>query len=141
MAGDPHARDQFPYPGGSVVGVFLDAPALDDARRRLEQAGFGPERYDVLHGERDAERVDVEGEAHGRAGTIIRKLQAVLSDDADHVRQYAEHLRAGHYLVGVSVGEDEEAKGRAADALRGADAQSLNYYAENYVEDLRADGE
>lgn len=34
------------------------------------------------------------------------------------------------------MGEDEAAKQRAADALRAADAQSIDYYAENYVEDL-----
>jgi hypothetical protein len=138
VSDDPNARDRFPYPGGNVVGVLLDDPALDNARERLEQAGFGPDRYDVLHGERDVARIDVKGEAHGLAGTIIRRLQAVLSDDADHVRQYAEHLRGGHYLVGVSVGDDELAKQRAADALRAADAQFLNYYADNYVEDLSA---
>ena len=54
------------------------------------------------------------------------------------MRRYAEYLRAGHYLVGVSVGEDDAAKQRAADALRAGDAQTLNYYAENYVEDLGA---
>jgi hypothetical protein len=50
----------------------------------------------VLKGERDAERVDVEGEHHGLGGTIVRKLQAIFSDDAAHVRRYAEHLHAGH---------------------------------------------
>jgi len=119
-----------------VLGVLLDKTALDGARYRLEQAGFGPDRYDVLEGERDVARIDVKGEAHGLAGTIMRKLQGAFSDDADHVRQYAEHLRAGHYLVGVSVGENEGAKQRAADALRAADARFLNYYGENYVEDL-----
>lgn len=138
MADDPRAHDSFPYPGGSVLGVLLDKTALDGARYRLEQAGFGPDRYDVLEGERDVARIDVKGEAHGLAGTIMRKLQGAFSDDADHVRQYAEHLRAGHYLVGVSVGENEGAKQRAADALRAADARFLNYYGENYVEDLRA---
>lgn len=138
MVEDPNARDRFPYPGGTVVGVLLDGAALDVVRERLEQAGFGPDRYDVLHGESDVERIDLKGEAHGLAGTIIRALQAVLSDDADHVRRYAEYLRAGHYLVGVSVGEDDAAKQRAADALRAGDAQTLNYYAENYVEDLGA---
>jgi hypothetical protein len=138
MADDPDAHDRFPYPGGNVVGVLPDEPALEQARARLEQAGFGPDRYDVLHGAQDAERIDVEGEAHGFAGTVMRRLQAVFSDDADHVRRYADHLRAGHYIVGVSVGEDEQAKERAADALRAADARSLNYYAENYVEDLGA---
>lgn len=140
MAGDANSRDTFPYPGGNVVGVLLDAAALEDARERLDQAGFGPDHYDVLHGERDAGRIDVKGEAHGLTGTIVRWLQAAFSDDADHARQMAEHLRDGHYLVGVAVGDDEEAKQRAADALRAAHAQFLNYYADNYVEDLGATG-
>ena len=139
MTDDPNARDRFPYPGGNVVGVLIDGAALAGARERLQQAGFGPDRYDVLEGERDVERIDLKGEEHGRAGTIMRKLQAVLSDDADHASRYAEHLRDGHYVVGVSVGEDEAAKQRAADALRSADAQFLNYYADNYVEDLNGD--
>jgi len=136
VAGDANAPDRFPYPGGNVVGVLADNAALDDARARLEQAGFGPDRYDVLEGERDVERIDLSGERHGLGGTILRKLQAMFSDDAAHARQYVEHLRAGHYVVGVSVGDDEAAKEHAASALRAADAQFLNYYAENYVEDL-----
>jgi hypothetical protein len=140
VADDPDARDRFPYPGGSVIGVLVDDAALYTARERLEQAGFGPERYEVLEGERDVSRIDLEGEEHGRTGTIMRKLQSVLSDDADHARRYADHLRDGHYVVGVSVGEDEAAKQRAADALRAADAEFLNYYADNYVEDLLGNG-
>ena len=54
------------------------------------------------------------------------------------MRSYAEHLRAGHYVVGVAVGDDEGAKRRAADALRPAHPESLDYYAHNYVEDLRS---
>ena len=111
--------------------MLVDGSALDDARDRLEQAGFGPDRYEVLHGEIDVGRIDVTGEGHGLAGTILRKLQGAVSDDAAHVRDYAEHLRAGHYVVGVSVGEDEGAKPRAADAFRVADAQSLDYYVED----------
>jgi hypothetical protein len=34
------------------------------------------------------------------------------------------------------VGEDEAAKRQAADALRAAQAVSLSYYADRYVEDL-----
>ena len=136
MAGDQSDPDRFPYPSGTVVAVFLEDAALGAARERLEQAGFGGDSYEVLRGEHDLERMDVEGKAHGFAGTVIRKLQAVLSDDADRVHQYAEHLRAGHALVGVTVGEDEAAKLRAADALRAANPELLDYYAENYVEDL-----
>ncbi len=52
------------------------------------------------------------------------------------MREYADQLRAGHYVLGVWVGDDEAAKDRAANALRAAHAQVLNYYAEHYVEDL-----
>jgi hypothetical protein len=138
MADDPNAGDRFPYPGGTVIGLLSGQPEIENARARLEQAGFAADRYDVLHGEQDAERLDVEGKAHGMAGTIVRRLQALVSDEADHVRGYAEHLRAGGYVVGVSVGADEQAKERAADALRAAGAGSLNYYAADYVEDLGA---
>jgi hypothetical protein len=140
MADGPDARDQFPYPGGNVVGVLLDEAALNGARERLAQAGFAPDRYDVLEGERDVGRIDLKGEGHGLIGTVERWLQGVMSDDADHARRYADALREGHFVLGVSVGEDEAAKQRAADALRGADAQFINYYAENYVEDMSGGG-
>jgi len=128
--------DTFPYPRGSVVGVLTDDTALATARRRLEAAGFDLGRCDVLHGEAGLARIDADGAAHGRSGSLMRRLQAVMSDDADHVREYVEHLEAGHYVLGVPVGDDEAAKGRAADALRGSPAEAVHYYAENYVEDL-----
>jgi hypothetical protein len=140
VAEDPNIHDRFPYPGGNVIGVLEDDAALGDARERLAQAGFGADRYDVLHGEDDVGRIDVGGEAHGVTGSIVRKLQTFFSEDAADVRQYADQLRAGRYVVGVAVAEDEAAKGRAAEALRGANAQFLNYYADNYVEDLDAGG-
>ena len=73
-------------------------------------------------------------------GHVKRWLQGALTDEAEHARRYADHLREGHFVLGVSVGGDETAKQRAADALRGADAKFINYYADNYVEDLDARG-
>jgi hypothetical protein len=121
-----------------VAGSRQADPTFEDARTRLSQSGFGADRCHVLHGEEGLARIDVEGEAHGRGGTFMRRLQSVLSDDSDHVREYAEHLRAGHYVVGVAVGDDETAKQRAAEALRAAHGEVVHYYAENYVEDLGA---
>ena len=120
--------------------MLLDDAAMSGARERLSQAGFPPDRYEVLAGEGDVERIDVKGDAHGFGGNVKRWLQGVFSDDAEQARRYAQHLRDGHFVVGVSVGEDEAAKHRAADALRGADAEFVHYYAENYVEDLSASG-
>ncbi len=50
---------------------------------------------EVLHGEDGLARIDVEGDQHGRKGAIMRRLQAVLSDDADHLHRYVEDLAAG----------------------------------------------
>ena len=138
MASSSNPSDSFPYPRGRVVGVFTDEATFEDARRRLMEGGFGSDRCDVLHGEEGLARIDVEGEAHGKGGSIVRRVQSLLSDDSDHVRRYVEHLRDGHYIVGVAVGEDEAAKQRAADALGAAGGEFLHYYADNYVEDLGA---
>jgi hypothetical protein len=132
------ATDTFPYPRGSVVGLLPDSTALENARRRLDEAGFDVGSCEVLHGEEGLARIDVDGAAHGASGSVMRRLQSALSDDADDVRRYAEHLEMGHYVIGVPVGEDEAAKHRAADALRDSPAEFLRYYAENYVEDLSA---
>lgn len=136
MTSHESAPDTFPYPTGSVVGVLSDSAAVENARRRLEAAGFDLARCDMLHGEEGLARIDVSGDAHGTSGFLMRRLQSALSDDAANVRDYAEHLNAGHYVLGVPVGEDEAAKVRAADALRGSSAESVHYFAENYVEDL-----
>jgi hypothetical protein len=140
VASNANANDSFPYPQGSVVGTLTDDAAFEDARQRLEAAGFGADHCDVLHGEEGLARIDVDGDEHGKTGSFIRRLQNVFSDDADQARRYADYLRAGHYVVGVKVGEDQDAKQRAADALRAAHAESLSYFAENYVEDLGATG-
>ena len=128
--------DTFPYPTGQVVGVLVDDTAIADARRLLDGSGFGAEDYDVLQGEEGLARIDVDGQQHGRGGKFLRRLQALFGDDAEDAGRYAEHLRAGHYIVGVAVGEDEAAKQRAAAALRSAHAESVDYFGDNYVETL-----
>jgi hypothetical protein len=102
----------------------------------LRDVGFGSDRSQVLHGEDDARSLDVSGDAHGFRGQVIRALQAAVSWDLDHVRRHAEHMRAGDYVVAVAVGEDDDAKRRAADALHAADADFVNYYGDNYIESL-----
>jgi hypothetical protein len=136
VTSDESARETFPYPRGSVVGILADDAALEDARQRLERSGLGPDRCDVLHGEAGFARIDVRGDAHGKAGTVFRRLQAAFSDDADDASRYAAGLRTGHYVIGVTVGDVETAKKRAAESLRAVHAEFINYYAENYVEEL-----
>jgi hypothetical protein len=136
VASRSNASDSFPYPRGRVVGVLRDDATFQDALQLLDGAGFARDGCDVLHGEQGLARIDVEGKAHGKGGAVMRRLQAAFSDDAHDVGEYAEHLRAGHYVVGVAVGDDAAVVRRAADALQAAHAEYLKYYADNYVEDL-----
>jgi hypothetical protein len=138
--GETPTFDRFPYPRQLVVGLLRDEQGVDRASKRLRTGGFETDRYTVLHGADDARSLDVTGEAHGLRGQVIRVLQAASSDDLEHVRRHAQHLASGGYVVAVAVGEDEDAKQRAADALR-ADGEFLNYYADNYIESLDSAGD
>ena len=129
-------EDRFPYPRELVVGVVRTTEDVDRALASLQDAGFASDAAQVLHGEDDARSLDVSGDAHGFRGQVIRTLQAAVSSDLDHVRRHAEHMRAGDYVVAVAVGEDDDAKRRAADALHAADAHFVNYYGNNYIESL-----
>jgi hypothetical protein len=130
--------ERFPYPRQLVVGVFRDEEDVQRAIEALARAGVGPEHREVLHGEQDARSLDVSGEAHGFRGHVIRLLQAASGEDLEHARRHAEHMRSGHYVLAVAVGEDEQAKQRAAGIMRESGGEFLNYYADNYIESLDA---
>jgi hypothetical protein len=131
--------DPFPYPRQLVVGVIGGKGGGQRASQSLLGAGFASDRVVVLHGEEDARRLDVEGDEHGFGGKLIRALQAALSSDLEHVRLHAARLRSGDDVVGVAVGDDEEATQRAVDALRTAGAAFINYYGDNYIQSYEPD--
>jgi hypothetical protein len=131
--------DPFPYPRQLVVGVIGDEGGGQRASESLRRAGFPPDRFVVLHGEQDAGRLDIEGDEHGLGGKLIRALQAALSFDLEHVRRHASHLRSGNCVVGVAVGEDEDARRRAVHALRAAGGWFINYYGDNYIQSYEPD--
>lgn len=128
--------ERFPYPRRLVVGLFGSEQDLQHAVEALEQVGFDSDSYEVLQGEEDARSLDPEGTAHGFAGRLIRALQEAISDERDHARRYAAQLQDGGYVLGVFVGVDEDAKGRAGDAIRAHGGEFINYYADTYIESL-----
>ena len=126
--------DPFPYPRDHVVGVFAHDEAVGHVRDALSQAGFAEESVAVLHGEEDADRLDVKGEAHGVAGQLIRALQQISDVELNHLERHATLLRSGEYLVGVVIADAGDEKQRAVDALRAAGGTFINFYHGNYVE-------
>ena len=128
--------DRFPYPRQLVVGSFESEEGLSDALDALKQRGFDPDGWDVLHGEQDARSLDPEGTAHGVGGKMIRALQSAFSFEREHAREYAARLRSGDYVLAVSVGDNEQAKVRAAEAMRANGGDFINYYADTNIEAL-----
>jgi len=70
------------------------------------------------------------------SGRVLRALQAASSYDRDHTRRHVEHLQGGGQVLAAFVGEDEDAKRRAADVMREHGGDFINHYADNYVEAL-----
>jgi hypothetical protein len=128
--------ERFPYPRRLVVSLFENEQDLQHAVEALERIGFDSESYEVLEGEEDARSLDLEGAAHGPSGRVLRALQAASSYDRDHTRRHVEQLQGGGQVLAVLVGEDEDAKRRAADAMREHGGEFINYYADTYVESL-----
>jgi hypothetical protein len=128
--------ERFPYPRRLVVGRFESELDVQHAVEALERVRFDSDSYEVLQGEEDARSLDLEGEAHGVSGRVLRVLQAASSYDRDQTRRHVEHLQGDGQVLAVLVGEDEDAKRRAADAMREHGGEFINYYADTYVESL-----
>jgi hypothetical protein len=128
--------ERFPYPRRLVVALFESERDLQRAVEALERVRFESDTYEVLRGEEDARSLDPEGTAHGVSGRTLRALQEASSYDRDHTRRHVEHLHGGGQLLAVWVGVDEDAKRRAADAMRDNGGEFINYYADTYVESL-----
>jgi hypothetical protein len=128
--------ERFPYPRRLVVGLFESERDLQRAVEALERVRFDSDSYEVLQGEEAAQSLDLEGEAHGVSGMALRALQAASSYDREHTRRHVEHLQGGGPILAVLVGDDEDARRRAADAMREHGGEFINYYADTYVESL-----
>jgi hypothetical protein len=131
---DSSRFDPFPYPLHFVVGVLADQAELNSGRDGLGKAGFDDDRVVVLHGEEDAERLDIEGQMHGVRGRLVRALQSIADVDLAHIRRHGEYMRADRYVVGVVVGDDRQDQQRAVEALRAAGGEFINFYGDSYVE-------
>ncbi|MGH8930680.1 MAG: hypothetical protein ACRDZO_08660 [Egibacteraceae bacterium] len=123
------------YPTNRIVAVLDEPDQVATAIDRLSHAGFDSEEIRVLCGEEGAQRLDATGERHGLLARLTRILQSFGGED-EHVERHAAELRAGHFVLGVHVGEDEDRKTAAHAALQEADARFVNYYGEWSVEQL-----
>jgi hypothetical protein len=114
----------FPY--DSVVGVVEDERAATEIAEDLAAVGISEDDIFVLAGEHGVERIDPKGKQHGLLGKIFRKLDTV-GDEHDETELHVNALRAGQYVVGAHV-TDENRKERARDVFARHNGHHVSYY-------------
>ena len=122
----------FPY--NSVVGIIDDRAQLEAAVQALLAAGFAEAEVRVLAGAAGVRQIDATGERKGLLARLFRLVDA-LGEEREHTARHVAALEAGHFVVTVDA-PDDQAKGRARDALVAHGGHFISYYSRWATEDL-----
>ena len=122
----------FPY--NSVVGIIDDRAQLEAAVQALLAAGFAEAEVRVLAGAAGVRQIDATGERKGLLARLFRLVDA-LGEEREHTARHVAALEAGHFVVTVDA-PDDQAKGRARDALAAHGGHFISYYSRWATEDL-----
>jgi hypothetical protein len=114
------------YPTRKVVGVVDTAEQLERILAALSERGIDRKEIMVFAGEEGIQSIDPAGRYHGLLGRLTRVIQ-VIGEELEHMRRYEEELRAGHYVVVVSVDEDRK-KEAAREVLESHGGHFVDYY-------------
>jgi hypothetical protein len=119
-------------PKHTLVGVVDNEQEAAEARRALEQAGFPASAIATYSGQEVLEnhrRFDENKSVGSKIGSLFP------SQEDDIMKAYLSAAEAGAHFVTVHA-EDNEARDRAAEALRSVGARLLRYYADMTIVDL-----
>lgn len=134
----PERRDFRPYPTNCVVGTVGDADTARAAIDALLQAGFGRQDIDILHGEKDLERLDPTGTEHGFLAQFHRTLIRTFDlEEFKHLTHHVEDVRAGRFVIMVLTKRRVQ-RIVAADILNRYGAEFVGFYGRWAWEDLSA---
>lgn len=84
----------------SVVSMFDSVENAEAAVAALDRAGFGKE---LVYGRGDSAREGVAVRNRGWVAHLYRALQAVMSDEHAHIRQYEQKIDEGSSFVLVPL--------------------------------------
>jgi hypothetical protein len=116
------------YPTNRVVGTIADPTNARAAVEALLQAGFARQDIDILHGEEDLHRPNSTGAEHRSLAQFQRTLMRTLSsDDHEHLRHYAEDVRAGRWVITV-LAKKRDRREAASDVLSAYGAEPIEFY-------------
>jgi uncharacterized protein (TIGR02246 family) len=129
METNPTERSFIPYPTNRVVGTIADAEHADNAVKALVEAGFDQQLIDVLHGDKDLNRLDPTGTEHG----LLERLQRALIrtggpvEEHKHLMHHVEDVRAGRFVI-MALAPERERRTIAADILIAHGAEFVGFY-------------
>ena len=131
-------RDFRPYPTNCVVGTVGAADTAQTATEALLEAGFVREDIDILHGEKDLQRLDPTGAAQGFLAqfqrTVIRTFEL---EEFKHLTHHLADIRAGRFVIMVRTKRRGD-RIVAADILNRHGAEFVGFYGRWAWEDLSA---
>jgi hypothetical protein len=125
---DPHDHGYEYAPHLAVTAFFPADQAPDAALRALEDAGFDRERIDVFTGPDGADRLDPEGQHHGRWVRFRKALEEVFSDDRIAFHGADETLRSGGTVVEVFTHGEKQKREQAVAILKGGGGRDVIYW-------------
>jgi uncharacterized protein (TIGR02246 family) len=125
-----------PYPTNCVVGTVRDADTAQTAIDALLQAGFDKKDIDILHGEKDIQRLDPA--EHGFLAQFQRTLISTFElEEFKHLTHHLEDVRAGRFVIMVLTKRRVQ-RILAADILNRYGAEFVGFYGRWAWQDLSA---
>ncbi|HXE58263.1 MAG TPA: hypothetical protein VNK43_09690 [Gemmatimonadales bacterium] len=122
------------YPTRKVVGVVDTPEQLERVLLALSENGIDRKQIMVFSGDEGIRCIDPAGAHHGLLGRLTRVVQ-FIGEELEHMRRYEEELRAGHFLVVVSV-DGEEAKEAVRRVLGAHGGHFVDYYGPLMIQHL-----
>jgi hypothetical protein len=95
------------YPTDNIVAVFNNETDLARAIHALNIAGYEENDVAILSGPEGAKRLDISGEQHGWLARVYRFMESAAAE-SKKLHQFAEELKAGHFVVFVHASNNEE---------------------------------
>jgi hypothetical protein len=128
---NPH--DFAVYPTNRVCAIIDTAMDARSALDGLLRAGLQEQNIDIFYGSAGIEVLDAEGEHHGVAAKIAKKLRAYGDIENETMKRYEQAMIDGGYVFEVLV-KDEEEKELVHHTFSLNNAHEINYFGSWYVE-------
>lgn len=126
-----------PLGRGRVYGIFEVLPDVQACTSRLLTLGLADSAVQVLIGEDGEWALDDDGHRHGVWARLVRLVQGI-TDERQHVEQYARALCRGEVVLSVDVSVIPGRVPEVARAFRESGAHFVHHYGTWVVQELGA---